>query len=333
MKAKIALSLFSIIIALLICELVFRLQSATELSNLFEYSSKDFKPKEDWIPNKVVRSDRSLGFELVPNSQLSDTEKINSLGLKDKERRIEKDKDTFRIIVLGDSITFHGYYVDYLEVLLNEKRPVAKRFEVWNCGVPAYGVFQEKEYLFRRGLKFNPDLVIVGFCLNDFGATPFIVREKDKWMGYFPDKEVSTRINPFLLRHSYLYRFILSRTVLEKKRFQGTDQLQTGYSVFKDMKEGLSAKGVPLLVVIFPYLKDYPVSYDDNEKKAFSDVLAICEKLKIDHLSLFPYYEASKPWTNLWMYQNDYVHPNLHGHRIASAVIFNYLVKNYFSHN
>ena len=98
----------------------------------------------------------------------------NSLGFRDRrEYSLTKDPGTFRILVLGDSVTFgHGalYETSYpylLEQRLREWRPDVK-WEVWNLGVPGYNTAQELAYLEEVGGRYSPDLVIVGFFLNDF---------------------------------------------------------------------------------------------------------------------------------------------------------------------
>ncbi len=70
------------------------------------------------MPNSVKlrlmhQSDERLGYRLVPNyemrHQTSDFDtfiKINSEGLRDYEHRKDENSTTFRILVLGDSITF-----------------------------------------------------------------------------------------------------------------------------------------------------------------------------------------------------------------------------------
>lgn len=99
---------------------------------------------------------------------------INALGFRDpREYSLTKSPGTFRIIVLGDSVTFgHGalYETSYpylLEQRLKEWRPDVK-WEVWNLGVPGYNTAQELAYLNEVGQRFAPDLVIVGFFSNDF---------------------------------------------------------------------------------------------------------------------------------------------------------------------
>ena len=100
--------------------------------------------------------------------------RTNSLGFRDpREYSLEKAPGTFRILVLGDSVTFgHGatYETSYpylLEQRLRSWNPQVK-WEVWNLGVPGYNTAQELAYLHEVGERYAPDLVVVGFFLNDF---------------------------------------------------------------------------------------------------------------------------------------------------------------------
>lgn len=102
--------------------------------------------------------------------------RINSLGFRDwREYATEKRPGTFRILVLGDSVTFgHGTldettYPYLLEQRLKQWRPDVG-WEVWNLGVPGYNTAQELAYLQEVGPRYAPDLVIVGFYANDLAA-------------------------------------------------------------------------------------------------------------------------------------------------------------------
>jgi hypothetical protein len=102
--------------------------------------------------------------------------RINSLGFRDRqEYSLDKPANTFRIIVLGDSVTFgHGTLDDttypyLLEQQLKQWRPDVA-WEVWNLGVPGYNTGQELAYLEQIGPQADPDLVIVGFYPNDFSG-------------------------------------------------------------------------------------------------------------------------------------------------------------------
>lgn len=100
--------------------------------------------------------------------------RINTLGFRDtREYGLAKSASTFRILVLGDSVTFgHGSVFEHTWPYLMERRLKAWRadvdWQVWNLGVPGYNTSQELAYLLEVGPRFKPDLVIVGFFGNDF---------------------------------------------------------------------------------------------------------------------------------------------------------------------
>ena len=135
-------------------------------------------------------SDAELGQRLAPNYQgwfAGVPVTINSLGFRDeRDYAIDKPPGTFRIVVLGDSVTFgHGTRSDTTYPYLLEQRLRAWRpdvdWQVWNLGVPGYATSQELAYLERVAERYAPDLVIVGFYPNDLTGnevrqTPSIAR-------------------------------------------------------------------------------------------------------------------------------------------------------------
>ena len=97
---------------------------------------------------------------------------INRLELRDpREYDLAKKPNTFRILVLGDSVTFgHGSVRTHLSVPAEQRlktwRPDID-WQVWNAAVPGYNTSQELAQLLEVGDRFAPDLVIVGFFDND----------------------------------------------------------------------------------------------------------------------------------------------------------------------
>lgn len=97
--------------------------------------------------------------------------KINSHGFRDKEIAVTKKINEFRIIVLGDSITWGDYlpvddvYVARIEKYVNPHDNFD--IQVINAGVGDVGLKEEINILLEKGLLLNPDVVIVAFYLND----------------------------------------------------------------------------------------------------------------------------------------------------------------------
>lgn len=121
-------------------------------------------------------SDPVLGQRLSPGYEgwfAGVPVRINALGFRDqRDYAIAKPAGAFRILVLGDSVTFgHGTRSDTTYPYLLEQRLRAWQpnvdWQVWNLGVPGYATSQELAYLDRVGPLYQPDLVIVGFYQND----------------------------------------------------------------------------------------------------------------------------------------------------------------------
>lgn len=269
--------------------------------------------------SKYFRPSKSLGYEYEPNSMIG----TNSLGMLDRERAGEKPEGVYRIICLGDSTTANSEYVSNLEKLLNENKN-DRRFEVWNCGVSAYGVFQYCHALKEKWLHYDPDMVIIGFCLNDFETTPLVIRESDHLVGYFPYKEILSEINPFLFEHSAFYRFIIARLFVFKKWDRNGDIFEISRSHLKDVKDLLSERKIGFLIVIFGLvdkLEDYP-SWMQNYKR----IKAIIKDYNIKSIDMIPIFEANGP-ENLRLFENDEFHFNNKGSQVIAETIYAYLTE------
>jgi hypothetical protein len=124
----------------------------------------------------------SIVYELRPRMKGTFTGKpvtINSMGMRDVERSVQKAPGTFRIVCLGDSHMF-GWGVKQeetfpavLEMILNERyqEPV---FEVWNMGVPGYNGVMEVEVFHQKALPLDPDMVIINYVHNDMDLPNFL---------------------------------------------------------------------------------------------------------------------------------------------------------------
>jgi lysophospholipase L1-like esterase len=93
--------------------------------------------------------------------------RINQNGLRDRQHSYERQNDTERILVLGDSFAW-GYGVEESERFsqLLEKSLDA---EVINAGVSGYSTDQELLWYENEGIKYETDLVVLVLTGNDVG--------------------------------------------------------------------------------------------------------------------------------------------------------------------
>lgn len=126
----------------------------------------------------TATNNAELPYVLTPNAEGWGWEThiaVNSYGFRDREFS-EAKGNRFRIAAIGDSITFGSrlslpsmLYPKQLERLLQSRLP-STNIEVLNFGVTGYDVVNNVEHLRVRALKFQPDIVLLGFCANDIGT-------------------------------------------------------------------------------------------------------------------------------------------------------------------
>jgi lysophospholipase L1-like esterase len=136
-------------------------KSVSELRGLHEY-----RPDRSWL----------YGLRPGAEGRLSQTGdalyRINSDGYRGPRHARPRPAGGVRVAVLGDSIAF-GYGVEeasafprVLEARLAALVPQAG-IEVVNLGVGGYNAWNEAELLKDVGITYQPDLVLVQFCIND----------------------------------------------------------------------------------------------------------------------------------------------------------------------
>ncbi len=305
----------------LILEVTFRIIYPVRFQSFINTSTHDWIHSAAFFDTQITRPSSTLGYEWVPNSRHAGY-KINSLGMLDRERQRDKTAGIYRIICLGDSTTATSDYVRILEKLLNENKKISK-FEVWNCAVPGYGAMQYCRSLQEKWLRYTPDMIIIGFCLNDFETTPIIVRENNTFVGYFPYKEILPKINPFLFRHSALYRFIVYRYLFKNS----DDNFKVASSYLKEVKDILSAKNIRFLIVILGLAERFD-NFASHYKINYAEIKRIVSEYDIPSLDVVPVFAEDSNPQGLRKDPGDELHFNEKGSRIVAGLISAYLKQN-----
>jgi hypothetical protein len=123
--------------------------------------------EKDVFSGTQFRFDPELGWFPKPNFR-SDGINTNSHGQRGlADYPTDRNPGKKRILFIGDSYTF-GFEVrdeeSYPAVLGSHLLPGA---EIINWGVPGYGTDQQVLLYEREGVKFHPDVVVLGFYTRD----------------------------------------------------------------------------------------------------------------------------------------------------------------------
>ena len=190
MEAKLLMILLSFILTLCVAEIIARLLWPTS-----------------WGVPAFAVPDPQRFYVLAKNYEgwwSGQPVKTNNFAMRDdRDYKIEKDENTFRILVLGDSVTF-GNNVRFEETWTYQFENMLKSWEpsvdwqVWNAGVPGYDAVTVLRTLKSIGPIYNPNMVIFGVYENDIQSRLFSYRENAKatWMYKF---------RSFLVKNSYFY--------------------------------------------------------------------------------------------------------------------------------
>jgi hypothetical protein len=328
---KILLLSVNIIIALALFEIIFRLPVIKKITG-------GNSPETIKINNSVV--------------------KLNSFGFRDVDWKTEKDAGTFRIAAIGDSFTF-GQGVKFeetfpkrLEAALNTAeaknafldgcklsvrciRSVPEKFEILNFGQSGYSTADELGLVKEKVLAFKPDLLLIGFVLNDPDPG-------DTKIGAYPPEY--GLVLPFGLERqlemrSYLYSFIKDRwnRILEKYHFKQSyyEWQRLLYNpkwepwikereALKGLAELSKSEKIPVVVVILPSMfdfKNYPYAGEHQliEKTAGEFGLKVTD--------LLPYFKDENA-EKLRVTASD-SHPNGAADKIFADGIAQFLINNW----
>jgi lysophospholipase L1-like esterase len=298
--------------------------------------------------------DPDLRNELIPGSQLRTQFRnrrkeivreidvaVNEQGFRGPVVPQPKPTGTFRIVCLGDSQTFGNgvgegeSWPAVMDATLHERDKDA-RIDVMNCGVGGYDTEQEIAYLEHRLLVYDPDLVIVGFFMNDtavIGATlesPAGFSAKlIRWLvpgapGFLHGVRKTSRIvdlgADWLFRRLTMKRWIGDRMAYYAPDYAGWIRVQKAIVHTRDM---LAARGTRFVFLFVPLLmrdgddlvSELPYrtlsAFLDREKVPYFDPAPLFAGLDVDHMRV---------------HERD-IHTDASGHRIIGRAMASWLLE------
>lgn len=257
--------------------------------------------------------DPLLVYELRPNIDMMfghKTLRTNSKGMKaSREYSVENSANCFRIAGIGDSGMFgwgNNQGEDYLSVLESNlnSRADGRCYEVLNFGVPGYNSQLEVQMVKNRVLDYHPNIVVVGWCDNDFGL-PFFIPQEGQWTR----KDISFLY--FLLFNRQRLSEVAMNTLNDQRQFDNS-------RIPESFSEGIFVEGVK---------KSFLELMDLARMKGFKvvvmgpmnpDAQNIFKEIGISFYNTRERIDASKYPSEFNVH---FMHPRAGGHRVIATTL------------
>jgi len=180
-KKRIIIALAYLVFLLLALEGICRLTLFIPWSSQKLFSDEDLSWRRAWVSRHEPGTDIYYAFDQydetkgwITRPDLTDMTvfgdrvlNTNSRGLRGK-REFTHDRvpGRLRVVILGDSFTFGDEVSDH-ETYAHALQGMLPQAEVINMGVHGYGHDQMLIHLREEGVKYRPDIVVVGFISFD----------------------------------------------------------------------------------------------------------------------------------------------------------------------
>ena len=350
LSVNLALLFFTVFICFIFLEILLRFLWEESVNTYYGY------PAGLHTPDDTKGYKYQPGFRgFFPGSLYKHIEiRINSKGLRDVEYDYSK-KGKYRILGLGDSITFgtgvkvEDAYLSVLERLIRQQ--IDAKSDIIKAGVNAYEFDQEYTYYFEEGYKYNPDIVLIGVCLNDaMIIDSAAVQEKKREVLQSINDDKSKKLyredtgEKRFLNYFNTYKFFkltLHRLIHYREIKTERDQYNAKYFYLiydlwngeplhhyaknlRKLNNHAQSKKARVILVLFPYTQQF--THAENMGRLPQEIItALAEANGIDVIDLYEILNR-EDYLNFYL-KKDNVHLNEKGHQLVGEFIYNEMIK------
>ena len=301
---------------------------------------------------QVALQQTEWGYKMRANQEnvfhLDQPVRTNSIGFRGREWSIDKKDSEFRIMFLGDSLTFgNGVAEEEIYSTLLEKRLDVKNrnANVLNASVGGWNAEEETAFYVKEGYKFSPDLLIVGVYINDFlnpppeGTTRRVIISQEgfidgrpEWLKWLPYQII------YLLKRSALITYVRdlvgrlgqeegwhTKVLNNQIDLENDQKLSYTYGLYDKIIKTAANQGTKVMFMHIPSINLFWVSrgktpeyvesiksYAEEQSAVFVDISRVFEE-KGETNSLYLY-----PWDN---------HLSAAGHEVIAAFLENEIAR------
>jgi len=299
----------------------------------------------------LCQKDPFLGWRLRPYAQSRTGAPvfINRHGLRGPDRDYPKKEGVTRILFLGDSIPYglRLPYEDTFPYFVEQSLHSAcgSPVECINAGVPGYSTWQEYLFFEREGYRYEPDVVVLSFCLNDVLHTYTGLRFGDYGVDnpvpYIEENFIDYLILRSAILHvgkSLYHRMVFGKTLKENAIYrEGLDvsalfhkadypEIQEAWNdtqaYIHKIADRCGKAKARFILVLFPYL----VPKSETEIEVFSPkpIAAFAQQKGYASIDVWPLIELDMERQGIHRirhYIQDACHPTAHGNRLVADAL------------
>ncbi|MDO8509362.1 MAG: SGNH/GDSL hydrolase family protein [Nanoarchaeota archaeon] len=288
---------------------------------------------------KINFQDTTFGAGVGPNSLKFNVENVhlNLDDMRDRDFSIDKPDKTIRIAGLGDSYTFASGIKNvnnsYLKVLENELNSLnnSNRYEVLNFGIPGKDTEDELEILEEKVLKYDPDVIMIGYVLNDFKNVDPTLKLPKKHITIIPyfGFWLSNLFYSYTIFEIKMNRALentglkMSTTEITFKEFESDINKNYNRELFEKIAKIAKENDIKVVLIVFPVIYDF-------ENYPFLEINSFIKKVGEDNgFYTIDILESYKKYEESTLIVNKYdLHPNELGHKIAGEAILEIFINN-----
>jgi hypothetical protein len=258
----------------------------------------------------------------------------NSKGIRGKvEYAYKKPEGKIRILVFGDSFTF-GQEVNDTETYAYYLQQILADTEVINLGIMGYGHDQMLLYLKEEGVRYKPDIVILGYMTMDEIRNLLSFRDYAKPRLVLVGNKLKLTNVPVptpqsILRNDLFKPKIFTLLSLLKRRKGATlvaEKRKITEAILAEIAKTINSVGA---MPIFIYLPSRGEIEDlTGQRRAGEDFFfELCKRIKVRCFSLCQYFQDNIRKGNALQAEGQ-GHWDAKEHRLAAEGIKEYLIDN-----
>lgn len=307
---------------------------------------------------------RGIEPKSPPGTTFGKPVQTNVDGFRDRDFAIPKPADIYRVLVLGDSFTW-GWGLDVDETIpkLIEKdltvQSAASHVEVINASDPGANTVEQLMLLKDKGLKYEPDMILVIYNLNDIEYKPELAAIEYDAANVVPVVELdpgeditkfskNKGVRGFIMQieeRSAFVRFLVPRvgSVLRERGlidsvefswvatiFHGYTDINPGWieskNALREISEIARNGDIEFVVAVYPLLNELD-NYGGVE--AHMTIRGFCIDAQIKCVDLLEVFEDTPERSYFINYADS--HPNAKAHQLVTEfllpIIYDYITR------